>query len=373
MRKASTSLTPFVMVVLLCSAPISSAQSWSGSGDFVIDSSRPATPALVRITGNAGSDYFGVVSYTSSGGYIDLLANTTDPYDGIRPLDFEGTHAGRFEITATGAWAIEILPVSAAHSIVVPGAYAGSGDDVVALSGGTPNTANISGNAADRYFGVISYSRTGNWLDLLVNTTSPYSGTVIVPSTTGCLDVQAVGPWSINVNGVPCSASVGTFTRSFGDQGGSVSVYVGTQTGCAWDATSSVPWIYFTPNGRTGSGSTTMTVQPNYDLAARSGTVTIAGWTYTVDQAGYTDGPTITSVTSKKGTPGNPATIVGTDFAPQTASNTVKFGKYQAKVTKASSTKLTVTIPSKCRKGKSYQVTVEAYGETSNAVSFKVR
>lgn len=287
MRKTPSSLIPFVMAVLLSSAGISSAQSWSGSGDFVIDFSRPATPAIVHITGNAGSDYFGVVSYTSSGGYIDLLANTTDPYDGIRPLDFEGNHAGRFVITATGAWTIIVLPITSTHTIVMPGALGGTGDDVLALAGGQPNLATVLGNASSRYFGIVGYDSNGAYLDLLVNTTDPYSGVVPLDRRTVYLVVQAEDAWSISVTRI--------------------------------------------------------------------------------------SGPTIASVTSKKGSPGSPAAIVGADFASQPASNTVEFGKYEATVTKASSTKLTVTIPSKCRKGKSYQVTVKAYGGTSNAVSFKVR
>lgn len=289
MKNLPTSAIPFVMAVFLCSAATCSAQSWSSTGDAVIDFSRSATPAVVHVTGNADSDYFGVVSRTSSGVYIDLLVNTTDPYDGIRPLDFEGTHAGRFEITSSGSspWTVEILPISSVHTIPLPGSFAGGGDDVLALAGGIPDLATITGNASSRYFGIVEYDSGGGYVDLLVNTTDPYAGIVPLDRRTAYLVIQAEDSWSISVSRM--------------------------------------------------------------------------------------SGPTIASITSKRGAPGSAATVMGTGFDDQAASNRVRFGKYAATVTKANAAKLNVTIPSKCRKGKSYLVTVEVSGETSNAMSFKVR
>ncbi len=110
--------------------------------------------------------------------------------------------------------------------------------------------------------------------------------------------------------------------------------------------------------------------------AARSTTVTVAGHNYTVNQDAYSPGPSgasITSVTSKQGKPGKPAVINGSGFSATKTANTVKFGKYAATVTKATTSKLTVTIPTKCKSGKTYKVYAQVSGNKSNTVQFKVK
>ncbi|MCL4257651.1 MAG: hypothetical protein KJZ53_03870, partial [Anaerolineales bacterium] len=62
---------------------------------------------------------------------------------------------------------------------------------------GTPDLAVIEGNASSRYFGVFSY---GNDIDLLVNTTDPYSGTQIIDRSAIVIEVVADGAWSISIS-----------------------------------------------------------------------------------------------------------------------------------------------------------------------------
>ncbi|MEW6364629.1 MAG: leucine-rich repeat domain-containing protein [Acidobacteriota bacterium] len=83
--------------------------------------------------------------------------------------------------------------------------------------------------------------------------------------------------------------------------------------------------------------------------------------------------PKITSIKSKKGKPGAPASIYGLNFSPSAASNIVYFGKLKATPKKASTARLDVTIPAKCRSGRTYKVKVVSGGVSSNVVSFKVR
>lgn len=171
----------------------------SGNGDAVVKLENPYEVAIVHINGNAGSRFFAVKNFGSDGANYDLLVNTTDPYDGVRPLDFkQGEHTTRFEVKAEGKWAIEILPVSSAVKLNVPGKLEGKGDQVIVLTGDKPDTAKIQGNAAKRFFGVKSY---GDVSDLLVNTVEPYNGEVIVDSSTLVLEVRAEGGWSIEMVG----------------------------------------------------------------------------------------------------------------------------------------------------------------------------
>ena len=54
--------------------------------------------------------------------------------------------------------------------------------------------AHIIGNSASRYFGITSYDNSGETIDLLVNTTDPYEGTVVLKSDTVLFEINAVGP-----------------------------------------------------------------------------------------------------------------------------------------------------------------------------------
>lgn len=170
---------------------------FTGSGDAVVDITKANEPMLVHIVGNAGRRFFAVQSYDTTGNQLDLLVNTTDPYDGVRPLDFMANElTTRFQIQAVGKWTIEVLPLTAARVLEVPGTITGIGDDVVILRGGKPDTAKIKGNAGGRFFAVQGY---GARRSLLVNTTDPYDGTVILSNDTAIIEVRAIGEWSIEV------------------------------------------------------------------------------------------------------------------------------------------------------------------------------
>lgn len=87
--------------------------------------------------------------------------------------------------------------------------------------------------------------------------------------------------------GGTCSFSINPASASFAAAGGSASVTVTTQAGCNWTAASNSSFITIT-SGSSGSGSGTV----NYSVAAngattsRSGSLTIAGLTHSVSQAG---------------------------------------------------------------------------------------
>jgi hypothetical protein len=62
-------------------------------------------------------------------------------------------------------------------------------------------------------------------------------------------------------------------------------VAVGSGTGCAWAAVSNVPWITISSgNSGVGNGSLTYSVTANTGTLSRTGTMTIAGKTFTVIQ-----------------------------------------------------------------------------------------
>lgn len=87
------------------------------------------------------------------------------------------------------------------------------------------------------------------------------------------------------VNPAPCTFAILPRRASYGPDGGSGSVLVSTQAGCAWTGASNVAWITIDGGGGPGAGRLSYTVAP-YDgpLRRRAGTLTIAGKTFTVTQ-----------------------------------------------------------------------------------------
>lgn len=169
----------------------------TGSGDSIEDFENPFGAGLYFIEGNQCDRYFGVISYDAMGNQVELLVNTTEPYKGVRPLDFGQKQSTRLEIKSECAWSITIAPLTAIRVLDVPGEIEGTGDDVVLLRGSTPDLAEITGNASGRYFGVYSYGL--NSYDVMVNTTEPYSGKVQIEPDTVIFEIKSVDDWNISV------------------------------------------------------------------------------------------------------------------------------------------------------------------------------
>ena len=83
-----------------------------------------------------------------------------------------------------------------------------------------------------------------------------------------------------------CTYAIQTSSVNIAIAGGSTSVGIQAAAGCSWTAASNVPWLSVTGTAvGSGNGSVTITAAANTG-AARSGTATIAGQTFTVNQAG---------------------------------------------------------------------------------------
>ena len=83
--------------------------------------------------------------------------------------------------------------------------------------------------------------------------------------------------------GGDCSFSISPTRRSFPFSGGEASVSVMAPDECAWSAVSNVGWITILSGG-SGSGNGTVTYSVASTTRPRSGTMTIAGQTFTVRQ-----------------------------------------------------------------------------------------
>ena len=150
----------------------------------------------------------------------------------------------------------------------------GSGSVGVTAEAGCPWTAasndpwiTVTSGASGSGDGTVGYS-------VGANAGPARSGTITIAGQTFTVNQASGCTWSID----PASSSVAA-------GGGTGSVSVTSAAGCGWSATSNDPWITVT-SGATGSGngSAGYSVDANPG-APRSGTITIAGHTFTVNEA----------------------------------------------------------------------------------------
>jgi hypothetical protein len=80
-----------------------------------------------------------------------------------------------------------------------------------------------------------------------------------------------------------CSYNITVAPRSFRDDGGTAVATVTTAAGCSWTATSNSAWIVVPGGNRSGPGTVSITIQTNSGNA-RTGTVTVAGETFEIEQ-----------------------------------------------------------------------------------------
>jgi hypothetical protein len=85
--------------------------------------------------------------------------------------------------------------------------------------------------------------------------------------------------------GSGCSPGLATNATNLPAGGGSVDVGVTATAGCLWQASSNATWLNVGAGGVTsGNGTVTIVASPNLQTVTRTGTVTMAGLTYTVTQ-----------------------------------------------------------------------------------------
>jgi Domain of unknown function (DUF5666)/Viral BACON domain len=113
-----------------------------------------------------------------------------------------------------------------------------------------------------------------------------------VPSPrNGMLTVDAV-QLALNQAAAPCTYSIAPAEASIGAAGGSLSFTVTTLTGCSWSSASNTPWISIASGSSGTAGATVgLRIEANGG-AARTGTVAVAGQTFTARQAGASAPPT---------------------------------------------------------------------------------
>jgi hypothetical protein len=161
----------------------------------------------------------------------------------------------------------------------------------------------INSGAAGNGSGSVGYTVAAN------GAASARAGTLTVAGQT----------FTVNQAAASCSYALSPTTASAPAAGGSATVSVTTATGCPWTASSNAGFISITSStSGSGNGSVSYLVAANGALA-RSGTLTIAGHTFTLNQVGTGPMVTLDRTSLRYG-----ATLSGALVTAQTAAQTVR-------------------------------------------------
>lgn len=158
------------------------------------------------------------------------------------------------------------------------------------------------------------------------NGTTTYVVATNAPSSTriGTITVAGLTHTITQAGTVPCTYSISPTSASYVTAGGSGNITISTLTACAWTASSPVAWITFNTTNGTGNATVSYTVAANASTVARSTTLTVAGISHTVSQAGaactYALTPTSVSVAAGAST-GTVTVTAGTGCAWSSVAN----------------------------------------------------
>jgi hypothetical protein len=156
----------------------------------------------------------------------------------------------------------------------------------IGAAGGTGTPISVSVGSGCTWAATTS----AGWVTILTGATGTGNGSVTysVQANTGS---ARTGTMTVAGQGVtisqsaPCTYNISQMNTSIDKAGGTGTVSVTTQAGCTWTAVSNATWITVNSGSSgTGNGTVNFTVAANATGSDRTGTLTIAGRTFTVTE-----------------------------------------------------------------------------------------
>jgi sugar lactone lactonase YvrE len=113
----------------------------------------------------------------------------------------------------------------------------------------------------------------------------PAAATLVVAADLGAARnaTISIAGMSVSVTQAACAYTLSPGGQVFTASGGTGSVTITTSPRCAWSATNTNSWVTF-PGTTAGAGSGSVAYQVSANLAGRSGTISIAGLPFTIEQ-----------------------------------------------------------------------------------------
>ena len=296
--------------VVIGAALVAGCQTSSTSTDVTTSPDAPkclvtlGSPGTIEATG--GSAKFSVTTqpecaWTASSAVNWISSVSPGSGQGTRDVDFRvaandgsAVREGDIMVNDSRVRVSQKAPCRYALSPTSQSLSANGGAGSVSITAGSDCswTANsesgwltLTGSVSGRGNGTVSFS-------VPANSGAERTGSVIVagqrvtvtqasPSSPAPAPSPGPGP-SPNPT---CTFSIAPASQNVVALGGTGSVAVTTQSGCQWSASSNASWISVT-SGASGSGNGSMGFSVAVNLGgARSGTIGVAGRTFTVDQA----------------------------------------------------------------------------------------
>jgi hypothetical protein len=224
-----------------------------------------------------------VGTITNTGGTITApLTATCSATPGARLLTLRVTDG--LGVTTDQEVTVTVL----ANTAPTVGVYAAStvsfaGSATVTPSEAPADNGSLSTLTAAPAFtgGLSSNDSTGV---IAVSNAGPAGGHTVTVTITDNCNAATTATFTLTVS-CPTASSLGASGASFTLGGGSGSVGVTAEAGCAWSTSNAVPWINVVNGDGTGSGTATFTVAENRSGAARSTNLTIGGQSFGVAQS----------------------------------------------------------------------------------------
>ena len=258
------------------------AISQAGGCSFSIAPTSASVPATggtgtVTVTAGAGCAW----TATSNAAWLTITSGASGSGNGTLAFSAASTTGGPRSGTLTIAGQTFTVEQGSGCSFSISPT-----SDTVAASGGT-GTVNVTAAAGCAWTAATNVP----WIAITSGASGTGNGSVkysVTASTGGARSgTLTIAGQTFTVNqGSGCSFSIAPTSASMPASGGLTSVAVTTTAGCAWTSSSAVNWITV-KSGASGSGNGTvqLDVAANTGTSARTGTVTIAGQTFTVNQA----------------------------------------------------------------------------------------
>ncbi len=255
-------------------SPNSLAFPNGGSTETLTITASPSNPSGCTWTASADQSFIQLGATGGSGS--GTLSVTTAQNAGTGPLSGNITVAGQvIPVTQAGptACAYTVSPASLSFPT-------GGGAQLVTVTA-TPPTCSWTASTASTFLTVGTTSGSGSGSVLVTaaanSSTTPLTGSVTIAGYV--IPVYESGQ-------VLCAFNVTPFV-SFPSSGGSTTLnIIASSPNCAWTATADQPFVTLTPAAGTGNGTVTVTAAPNTTGGALTSTLTVAGQSIPLIEAG---------------------------------------------------------------------------------------